>query len=348
MAGNDVRVQAQVLKQFSQQIFEKVGFSPESAETQSELLIWANLRGTDSHGVLRIPWYVQLVDKGQMKAKPAIKVEKETPAVFVVEADYSSGPFVTVMAMKKAIEKARTVGIGWGLIRNTMHQGAMAYYSLMAAKEGMAGIAIVCNPPNMAPHGARVPGVHNSPIAIAVPGKNRKPLCLDMATSIAARGKLDLAVDKGIPIPLGWALDKAGKPTTDPNAATVIMPAGGPKGSGMALLFECLSSLTLGNPLLRPALEGKPGAQEHRQNSVVAAVNISLFTDLDAFKENADATGALIKKLPTVEGCDEVLLPGEAEDRVAAERGKAGIPLPAGTVNNLRKVAERFGVKVPF
>lgn len=343
----DVRVAGEALKQFSREVFVKVGLTPEGAEVQADVLVWANLRGVDSHGVLRIPWYVDLVDKGHMRPRPNIRVEKETPATLLIDADYAPGPVVTVPAMKRVIQKAREVGIGWAVIRNTLHQGAMGYYPLMAAKEGMAGIAIVCNPPNMAPHGARAVGVHNSPIAICVPGKRHRPLMLDMATSVAARGKLDLAVDKGIPIPLGWALDKDGKPTTDPNASAVLLPAGGAKGSGLAMMFECLTSLFVGNPLLTPVFQGKPKAQVHRQNSVVAAIDIAAFTDLEQYKANADAIVEGIKALPPAEGFAEVLVPGEVEDRVYEARVKDGIPLPEGTIRNLRTVAERFAVKLP-
>ncbi len=347
MAANEIRVAWDVLKKFSREVFTRVGFTPEGAETQADVLVWANLRGVDSHGVLRIPWYVQLVDKGQMKPKPNIQIQKETPATLLIDADFAPGPVVTVLAMKRAMEKAGQVGIGWALIRNTMHQGAMGYYSLMAAKEGMAGIALVCNPPNMAPHGARAVGVHNSPIAIAVPGNRHRPLILDMATSVAAGGKLSLAIDKGVSIPEGWALDKEGKPTTDPKVATILMPAGAYKGSGLALMFECLSSLFVGNPLLIPALQGKPGATNHRQNSVVAAVNIGTFTDVEGYRAHVDTLIDGLKALPPTEGVKEVLVPGEPEDNVHAERLRDGIPLPEGTVRKLRAVAERFGVKLP-
>ncbi len=346
--ANEIRVDGETLKRFSQEVFVRVGFTDEGAELQADVLVWANLRGVDSHGVLRIPWYVELVDKGYMKPKPNIRVEKETPATLLFDADHAPGPVVTVPAMRRAIDKAKQVGIGWAVIRNTLHQGAMGYYSLMAAKEGMAGIAIVCNPPNMAPHGARAVGVHNSPIAICVPGNRQRPLMLDMATSVAARGKLDLAVDKGASIPLGWALDKDGKPCTDPNLAAILLPAGGYKGSGMALMFECLSSLMVGNPLLEPALQKKPGATIHRQNSVVAAINIGTFTDVEAYKGHVDAVVDGLKALPPAEGVMEVLVPGEPEDRVHEERSKHGIPLPDGTVRNLKKVAERFKVRMPF
>lgn len=347
MASKEVRVAWDALKQFSQEVFVRVGFTPEGAEVQADVLVWANLRGVDSHGVLRIPSYVERVDKGQMKPRPDIQTEKETPATLLIDADFAPGPVVTVPAMKRVIEKARQVGIGWGIIRNTMHQGAMGYYSLMAAKEDMAGIALVCNPPNMAPYGARVAGVHNSPITIAVPGNRHRPLILDIATSIAAGGKVNLAVDKGVSIPEGWALDKEGKPTTDPKLATILMPVGGYKGSGLALMFECLSSLFVGNPLLSPAFQGKPGSKNPRQNSVVAAVNIGTFTDVEDYKAHVDTLIDGLKALPPAEGVKEVLVPGELEDKVHAERLREGIPLPEGTVRNLRAVADRFGVKLP-
>jgi LDH2 family malate/lactate/ureidoglycolate dehydrogenase len=347
MAASNVRVQAEDLKRFMQSVFEKAGFTAEGAENQADVMTWANLRGVDSHGVQRISWYLELVDKGHMKPRANIQIQKETPATLLIDADYSPGPVVTVLAMRKAIQKARQVGIGWAVIRNTLHQGAMGYYSLMAAKEGMAGIAIVCNPPNMAPLGARAAGVHNSPIAICVPAGKHGVLMLDMATSVAARGKLDVAEDKGIPIPLGWALDKDGKPTTDPKASTVLLPAGGGKGSGLAMLFECLTSLFVANPLLTPVFQGKPGAGVHRQNSVVAAVDIATFTDLAQYKVDVDGIVDGIKALPTAEGFSEVLVPGEPEDRVEAERSRSGIPLPEGTFLKMKSASERFGIPLP-
>lgn len=341
------QVEWKALKQFMQAVFEKAGFTPEGAETQADVLVWANLRGVDSHGVQRIAWYLELVDKGMMKPRANIQILKETPAVLLVDADYAPGPVVTVLAMRKAIEKARSVGIGWGVIKNTIHQGAMGYYSQMAAMEGLAGIAIVCNPPNTAPFGARAAGVHNSPIAISVPCKTHPPLTLDMATSVAARGKLDVAEDKGIAIPLGWALDKNGQPTTDPKAAAVLLPAGGGKGSGLAMLFECLTSLFVNNPLLTPVFQKQPGAQVHRQNSVVAAIDIATFTDLAQYQVNADEIVEGIKALPTAEGFSEVLVPGEPENRVRAERERTGIPLPPGTLQKMQDAAKRFGVPLP-
>ena len=342
-----VRVDWRDLKAFTTEVFVKVGMPREDAEIEAEVLVWANLRGVDSHGVLRIPSYLASVERGGMNPKPNIRVEKETPATLLIECDHAFGPVVTVFAMRRVIEKARQVGIGWALLRNTTHQGAMAYYALMAAEHDMAGIALVCSPPNMAPYGAKAPGVHNSPIALAVPGLEHRPLCLDMATSVAAGGTVSLAIDKGVPIPLGWAIDKDGNPTTDPKAVGALLPAGGYKGSGLAMMFECLSSVMANNPLVERRLLGNGTIPPGTQNSVVAALSIATLGDVTEYKQHIDRLIEGIKGLPKAEGFDEILVPGEYEDRIYIERQRDGIPLPEGTVENLRQVANKLGVELP-
>jgi LDH2 family malate/lactate/ureidoglycolate dehydrogenase len=366
MADSEVKVVAwQPLKEFAKEVFIRAGMPPADAEAEAGALIWANLRAVDSHGVLRIPWYLDNIEKGVMNPKPDIKVIKETPATIFLDADRALGPVVTIKVVDMVVAKAKETGICWALIRNLTHQGALGYYSQMIAEKGMAGIVFVCNPPNMAPFGARVPGVHNSPIAISVPAKRHRPLNLDMATSVVAGGKLWLAVDKNVPIPEGWALDKEGKPTTDPKNVGALLPFGGPKGSGLSMMFECLSSVMAGNPQLEPALFGREtdksdeGKQKqaigerlayvpkHIQNSVVAAIDIGTFTDLESYKEHIDNLIDGIKALPKADGFSEIFVPGEPEERTFTERSKKGIPLPEGTVRNLRAVSEKLGVKLP-
>lgn len=349
MTQSEVRVARERLKEFTKEVFVRVGVPPEDAETEAEVLVWANLRGVDSHGVLRIPFYVQEVDGGYMTPKPNIQVLQETPATLVVEAELAFGPVVTTFTMNRVMEKAKKAGIGWGIIRNTSHQGAMGYYPLMAAENDMAGIIFVCTPPGMAPYGAKVAGVDNSPIAIAVPAKRHRPLILDMATSVAAGGKIDLAIDKGVSIPEGWALDKEGKPTTDPRQVAALLPFGGPKGSGLAIMFECLSSVMVANPLLEPVLLGGKKSEGHQiQNSVVVAIDINQFTDVEGYKEHIDSLIDGLKALPKAEGFSEILVPGEPEWRTFEDRSRNGIPLPEGTVRRLQSVAERLGVELPL
>ena len=313
MAHDGITIAASPLREFTRDVFMKVGMPEKDAEIEAEVLVWANLRGVDSHGVLLIPWYVGNVDKGQMNPSPNIKIEKETAATLLVEADHAFGPVATVFTMERVIKKAGEAGMAWAVIRNVTHQGAMGYYSLMAAEQGMAGIAIVCSPPNTAPQGAKVAGVHNSPIAISVPAGSHLPLTLDMATSVVAGGKLSLARDKGQDIPVGWAIDGEGEPTTKPFVGAVLLPMAGPKGSGLAMMFECLST----------------------------------FTDLGTYKKNIDQLIESEKVLPKADGVKEIMVPGEPENRVFEERSKNGIPLPVGTVKNLREIASELELTAP-
>ena len=351
-AGVDLAEQPRVidagdLQAFTAKVFEGLGMPARDAATEAEVLVWANLRGIDSHGVQRVAAYSKAVDSGGMNPRPRIRVERETAATVLIEADHAFGPVVTVQAMERVIAKARSAGIGWGLIRNTSHQGAMAYYTQMAARAGLAGLAVVCSPPNMAPPGAKQAGTHNSPIAVAVPGSRRPAISLDMATSVAAGGKLDVARDKGIAIPEEWALDAEGRPTTDPARSAFLRPAAGYKGYGLALIFECLSSLMVGNPLLATTISGVNAPSRGTQNSFVAAIDIAAFTDVEAFKRDVDRLADSMNGLDTVEGAPPVLVPGQPEEQVLAERTANGIPLPPGTVAKLRAAAERFNLDLP-
>jgi ureidoglycolate dehydrogenase (NAD+) len=343
----ETRVDGRELQDFTTKVFAALGMPPADAAKEAEVLVWANLRGIDSHGVQRVAEYSRAVDEGRMNVRPKIRVEKETAAILLIEADRAFGPVVTTLAMDKVIAKARQVGIGWALIRNTTHQGAMAYYSRIPAEQGLAGLAVVCNPPNTAPPGAKAAGVHNSPISIAVPGGSHGPLCLDMATSVAAWGKVQVAVDKGVPIPEDWALDADGGPTTDPSTAKLLRPAGSYKGYGLALLFECLSSLMVGNPLLTSTILKRDPVLPGTQNSFVAAIDVAQFTDVEEYRRNVDLLVETMHGLPVVAGAQPIMVPGDPEERVYRERSSKGIPIPPGTAAKLRAAAERFQLKVP-
>ncbi|MFA6109093.1 MAG: Ldh family oxidoreductase [Candidatus Latescibacterota bacterium] len=344
---NILCVEWQALQRFTTAVFRGLGMPPADAELEAEVLVWANLRGVDSHGVQRIAEYSRAVDEGNMNPRPRIRVEKESAAALLVEGDRAFGPVVTVYSLNLAMAKARREGVAWALIRNTTHQGAMGYYTQRAARQGIAAIAVVCNPPNMAPPGARAAGVHNSPISIAVPAGADGDLTLDMATSVAAGGKVQVAVDKGMEIPLDWALDADGRPTPDPRQAKFLQPAGGYKGYGLALMFECLSSLMAGNPLVTSTIVGPEPVRPGTQNSFLAVLDVGFFTDPAEYRCNVDLLIRTEKGLPRLPGVEEILVPGEPEARVLADRLAHGIPLPAGTMAKLQAAAERFGLAVP-
>lgn len=351
-------VQWEQLREFMVQVFAGIGMPEADAVTEADSLIWANLRGIDSHGVVRVPWYVDNVDLGIMNPRPTMRVITETPATVSLEADRAFGPVATVHAAELAMRKAAAAGVGWVLIRNLTHQGAIGQYAQLIAQRDMIGLVVCAGQPNMVPYGARASGMGNNPIAICVPAARHYHILLDMATSLVALGKVLVARESGMTMPEGWGLDKDGNPTTDPTRLAALMPMAGPKGSGMALVFECLSSILASNALVLPVLSGAFEGQKvssshvaqkapHNQNSFVVALDVRCFADLAQFKEGVDDLVDAIKALPTADGFDEILMPGEAEERRCDERRRNGIPVPQGTANALRTIATRLELKLP-
>jgi len=337
-------VSADALRLFTKSIFVRAGMAERDAATVADVLVWADLRGVDSHGVSRISMYLRLIDDGDLNMAPAMKIATETAAVVLVDADRAAGPVAMTMAMKAAVGKARDAGIGLGLVKATTHTAALAYYTLMAAEEGMAAIAMAASGPFMAYHGTRAAGVSTNPISIAVPGGEHGPVVLDMSTGVVARGKLVQARKIGRPIPPGWALDRAGNPTTDPKEALIPLPVGGPKGSGLSLMIELITSLAVSNPIIARALEGTPDGIRHRQNGLALAIDLGRFGDPATFRVEVDRLVASLKALPRATGEADVLMPGERGGRMLAERLRNGIPLPRAIVSELESAASRFGV----
>ena len=332
----------EALSRFAADIFSRAGLPQSDAVVVADVLVWANLRGVDTHGVMRIPRYVDLIESGDMNPRPSIRVLKETPASVLIEADRAAGPVAMTRAAAEAVRKARDAGVGLALARATTHTAALGYYTLSIAREGMAGIALAGSWPNVVYHGSRAAGVSTSPISIAVPGGN--PVVLDMATSVVSMGKLNQAKRSGEPIPSGWALDAQGNATTDPQAAQIPLPMAGPKGSGLSFMVECLASLIASNPLLAESLEGTPEGQRHRQNGFVMAIDLAQFGDPQAFGREVDRLVRDLKALPVDKDTGEILMPGERGRRTLERRTREGIPIPRPVYDELGALAERLGV----
>jgi ureidoglycolate dehydrogenase (NAD+) len=189
--------------------------------------------------------------------------------------------------------------------------------------------------------------VSSNPLALAVPGKRRRPLLLDMSTANVAMGKVHGARDAGRDVPVGWGIDAEGRDTTDPKKIATLLPLGGPKGSGLSLLIECLVSLSLGNPLVARALVDKDIADNPVQNGLAIAVDLSVFGDLDRFTGEVDRLGDAVVALPRASGVERIFLPGERGDTVKAQREVSGIPIPRGTWNRVAAAAQALGVTPP-
>ena len=318
---------------------------PEAARVQADVLIWANLHGIDSHGVLRVPKYCAWLSSGVMNPQPQLRIDDNSPATFVLEADRAAGGVAMQSATQHAIRKARNNGLAWGIVRETTHTGPMGYYAAQIATWGMLAIVASSSRPLMAYFGARKAGVATSPIAMAAPGDQSDLLILDMATAEIAIGKILRARATGEPIPRGSALSADGTPTTDPLEAAIPMPLAGPKGSGLSLMLECFQGVLVDHPLLAPAIRGEPVV--HSQNGLVVAIDIRLFGNVSGYRQRIDELAAALKSLPRAEGVEAIYLPGEIERNTAADRRLGGIPLPMTTFNALEAVAREVGIDPP-
>ena len=333
-----MRISVERLERWVTAIFSAEGLPDEHARTVAKVLIFANLRGMDTHGVLRVPSYVRFIRAGDLNPRPDMTPRSEAPACVLLEADRAAGPVAMHKATELAMDKARQAGVGACLVRATTHTGALGYYTHMAAERGMAAIAFSSSTANMAYHGARSAGVSTAPLALAVPGEHG-PIALDMASSIMSMGKLRQAKRAGTPLEQGQALDKNGNPTTNAEDAAILLPLGGAKGSGLSLLIECMTSLVTGNPLLAEALERTSLGARHRQNGAVIALDLARFVEPTEFRRQAGRLARAIKALPPQPGM-EILLPGERGARSANERRLDGIPVPDAVLDELRNLME--------
>jgi ureidoglycolate dehydrogenase (NAD+) len=336
-----VRVSRGELLRFATAIFLAMGMSRRDAETAAEVLVWANERGVDSHGVMRIPVYLAEMRTGEYNPAGKPVTRQLLPVTFILDCNRAPGPVCMMRAAGRAVELAETFGVGIGLVSDPTHVGAIGRYAQWVAERGHAALVIVAGLPLMAYHGARVASIATAPIAIAVPGATPEspPVLLDMATSFIPFGAIQQAIAEGKAIPEGVSLDAAGRPTTDPRQARTVLPIAGAKGSGLSLMFECLTGILAGTPIV--AKRGR-GAKAPRQNAMIAVFNIASFRPLSDYRNDIQELIEFIKGLPPRDGFDAVLLPGERGNREAELRRSTGIPLPGWLWTELNHIAQEL------
>jgi ureidoglycolate dehydrogenase (NAD+) len=338
-------IDAASLTAFAADLLRAGGFAADHAAEVAEMLVWANLRGVDSHGVLRIPRYVEMVELGLINPAAAPKQVAGRGAVCVIDADRAPGAVAMNLAVEAAVQRAAEHGVGWCAVRRITHAGAIGFYAQKVASRGFAALVMTASKPLMIYHGSRAEGVSTNPIAIAAPtGNPARPLLFDMSTASVAAGKITAAKDAGRSIPLGWAVDAEGRETTDPAKVKAVLPMAGPKGTGLSLMIEVLTSLLVANPLVSAALTKgtDPGG-----NGAVIALDPDAFGNDSGFAAAVAELAAAIKALPPAAGSDGVQLPGERGFGEAEKRAKAGIPIAPGTRTRLVKLAAKLGVTPP-
>jgi len=334
------------LHRFIRHVLVSLGARDDDAGTVADGLVWANLRGGDGHGVSRLPRYIGIIKRGEIDTNARPRLIHDRPATFVIDSDHGFGPVACMQAASLAVERAKQIGVCYGIVRETTHTGAIGRYAQWIAQHNCAALIMGCGPALMAFHGTRVASMATSPIAIAVPGGKDGPLVLDMATSTISNGKILQARATGQPLPPGTVLTADGEPTTDPNTAEILLPLGGPKGSGLGLMFEMLASILAAAPIQSRAL-GPEQRTRHVANLAMLALDIDSFRPLGEFEHDADSLVDILKSLPRQHGFDEVTMPGERSNRTEAARRKNGIPIPAKLWQELEGIAQTYNVKMP-
>jgi ureidoglycolate dehydrogenase (NAD+) len=340
-------VSPDALTSFAAALFERAGAPEEHAAAIAEVLVWASVRGIDSHGVTRIAPYVELLQQGVANPRPDIRVRGDAPGVAVIEADHAAGPVALREAVDLAVDTARVTGVAAVGVERSVHTGAIGYYTNRIAGAGMVGVAFVAGMPNMGYLGVKGKAVATSPLSIAVPGRRHATVLLDMATATIALGKIRQHKASGAPLPEGAAATADGTPTTDPALAEMPLPLGGAKGSGMSLLFELITSVLVGAPIVESFHGGGSDAKRHRQNALVIALDPAAFGDADEFRDHVDATVDALKALPVAEGAEGIFVPGERSSGVAARRSAEGVPIAPKVWSSLEAVAAELGTPMP-
>ena len=341
-----ITVDARALEWFARDILEAHALEHGHAALVAQSLLWAELRGVPSHGVSRLPTYVQWLRSGEMSTAAQMRMNRCAPALALLDADRAPGAVALDEAARTAESLARECGTGTVFVRHTTHTGALGACTSGLAHAGFAAIAMAASGPNMIYHGAAVPGVSTAPLSIAIPRRG-EPLVFDMASGATALGRILQARREGSPLPEGVAADAGGRPTRDAQLAVAPLPLGGPKGSGLALMMELLCSALAGAAILAPALGDRATRQPHRQNALMLAIDVQRLLPAGESAIAVEALADAIHSLPAAHGT-EVLLPGERGGREQSRRAREGIPLSAGVATELEALTASLDVTCPW
>jgi LDH2 family malate/lactate/ureidoglycolate dehydrogenase len=340
---------AERLTEFAAAVLAAVGVPEPDAALVADSLVTADLWGHQSHGVLRLSWYVDRIRAGVMRAVTTPETVSDTGPLAVVDGHDGVGQVLAAHAAREAAGRAREHGVGVVAVRNSNHFGTAAYFTRMAARDGCVAILTTNASPAMAPWGGRGKTVGTNPWSIAAPAGTHDVLVMDIANTAAARGKVYLASQRGEPIPAGWAIDADGRPTTDPAAAIggMILPMAGHKGYAIALMMDVLSGVLTGSAFGAEVYGPYQSERRSGCGHLFIALDVAAFGDPDGFARRMEQLVAEVRSVPLAPGFDEVLYPGELEARAAQEHLEAGLSLPRRTLEDLRELSASTGVPAP-
>ena len=349
------------LLDFARAIFQRIGCPEQDAATAAKALLSADLRGVDSHGVARLSGYVRLWEVQRVNSSPQIKIIHETPSTAVVDGDSGLGLVVAPFAMQVAIDKAKQVGSGWVSVQNSNHFGIAGYHAMMALEHDMIGMAMTNASALVAPTFSTDRMLGTNPIAVAVPAGAEQPFVADFATTTASNGKLEILQRKSKPAPAGWVQDKNGQTSTNANELKeggAMLPLGGDrehgshKGYMLGSIVDIFSAVLSGanyGPWVPPFPAYVPMPQNMPGKGIghfFGAMRIDAFRKAADFKADMDNWIRAFKNAKTVAGEEKVIIPGEPEREMEAERLEKGIALLEPVVNDLRELGSKFQVEL--
>jgi LDH2 family malate/lactate/ureidoglycolate dehydrogenase len=350
----------QHLFEFSKAVFLKIGCSEDDAMLATKVLLSADLRGIDSHGVARLSGYVRLWDVKRINASPQINILYQTPSTATVDGDSGLGLVVAPKAMQIAIDKAKNVGTGWVSVQNSNHFGIAGYHAMMALEHDMIGICMTNASPLVAPTFSIERLLGTNPLCVAVPAGSQPAFVADMATTTAANGKLEILQRKNDIAPLGWIQNKDGKPSTDPHelkTGGALLPLGGDrehgshKGYALSAVVDIFSAVLSGanyGPWVPPFPAYVPMPVDMPGKGIghfFGAMRIDAFRPAEEFKQHMDNWINRFRSAKTAEGFDRVLIPGDPEREMEKVRREKGIPLLVPVINDLLLLAKKFEIE---
>jgi L-2-hydroxycarboxylate dehydrogenase (NAD+) len=353
----------QQLFDFAQEVFIKIGCPEQEANDAAKVLISADLRGVDSHGIARLSGYIRLWQAGRINVKPDVKIIHQTPSTAVVDADAALGLVSAPFAMKLAMNKARVAGTGWVSVQNSNHFGIAGIHAMMALEEDMIGIAMTNASPLVAPTFSTERLLGTNPIAVAIPAGSQPAFVMDMATTTAANGKLEILQRKNMPAPEGWLQDKDGNMSTNQHEVKnggALLPLGGTKEQGshkgyaLGSIVDIFSAILSGanyGPWVPPFVSFLPVADNLPGKGIghfFGAMRIDAFRPATDFKLHMDQWISRFRNAKTVVGQDHVLIPGDVERVMEQERMQKGIPLIDAVVEDIESLAQQLGTNIKF
>ena len=337
------------LREFIARAFGKAGMPPADALTVASLMAEADLQGSDGHGVIRLPQYLRRIRAGGINLRPDIRVERERAGMALVDGDNAMGHLVMTRAAGLAIAKARTAGVAWVGARRSNHAGPASLYARMPLAADMIGLYFaVGNANHLPPWGGLDMLLSTNPIAAAIPARAEAPVVLDMATTVAAYGKVKAKAAKGEAMPEGWMIDRQGKPLTDPKRAEegFLLPIGGYKGYGLALVVGLLAGTLNGAAMGRDVVDfNKDDVTPTNTGQAIVAIDPAAFGDIDAFKSAVDRLVRDLRASERLPGVERIWMPGEQSHAKRAAQTRAGIAIAPGLRQTLARLAADIGIE---